>query len=78
MPNEHIKDMLVTLKEYHQSSLSLTFRDNEETAILSVRYHNNKYEITHLKNNFIESFDNIELLYIAIDEVTTHELQKNL
>jgi hypothetical protein len=75
MSSAHTKTMLNTLLEYENSAISLTLNNQNHIPILSVCYLNQCFQITHLGNNRIETYNDVDTTLIAIDHALKSSLQ---
>ncbi len=62
----HTKSLLETMRYFSRTEISLTFKKEDQTPILSVCFKNNQFEITYLKSQNIELYDNLESVLTII------------
>ncbi len=75
MSLDYTKLMLQTLKQYHKSDITLTFTNEEDVPVLSVRYLSNYFHVQNLNSSVVESYSE---LYPAIDYIEHSMMLKTL
>lgn len=64
----HIQTMLNTLIKFNDCEIKVTFHSEKNDPVLSVRYDNNRFEITYLKEASVEKYDDIKTTLKVIDQ----------
>ncbi|MBT2757020.1 hypothetical protein J7E71_13815 [Mesobacillus foraminis] len=75
MSLDYTRLMLQTLKQYHKSDITLTFTNEEDVPVLSVRYLSNYFHVKNLNSSVVESYSE---LYPAVDYIEHSMVLKTL
>lgn len=63
----HTRIMLDTLQKFSNSNVTLTLKNPDQTPLLSVRYHKNRFVITYIDSLITETHDCIESTFSALE-----------